>query len=95
MKKCTDCTRHIKTIVAQYQRRQPEIVETKLEILQKSWLRKKAEEIAFADRMDIKKFYCTEDCYGQKSSGAIELLTSSTLLTDKDAFLERRTDDTS
>ena len=58
-----------------------------------SWLSKKAEEIqSFADRKDMKKFHdALKTIYGPKRSGATQLLSAdeSTLLTDKDAILER------
>ena len=61
--------------------------------MQDSWLGKKAEEFqSFADRKDMKKFRdALNTIYGQKRSGATPLLSAdgSTLLTDKDAILER------
>ena len=64
--------------------------------MQDSWLRKKAEKIqSFADRMDMKKFHdALKTIYDPQSSGAIPLLSAdgSTLLTDKDAILERLTE---
>ena len=47
---------------------------------------------SFADRNDMKKFHdVLKTIYGPKSSGATTLLNAdgSTLLTDKDAILER------
>ena len=68
-------------------------VQTKLRDMQDSWLRKKTEEIqSFADRKDMKKFYdALKTIYGPKSSGATTLLSAdgNTLLTDKEAILER------
>ena len=56
-------------------------------------LSKKAEEIqSFADRKDTKKFHdALKTVYGQNCSEAISQLSAdgSTLLTDKDAILER------
>ena len=61
--------------------------------MQDSWLRKKTEEIqSFADRKDMKKFHdALKTIYGPKSSGATTLLSAdgNTLLTDKEAILER------
>ena len=61
--------------------------------MQDSCLSKKAEEIqSFADRKDMKKFYdALKTVYDPKSSGTTPLLSAdgSTLLTDKDAVLER------
>ena len=61
--------------------------------MQDTWLSKKAEEIqSFADREDMKKCHdALKTIYGPQSSGAIPLLSAdgSTLLTDKDAILER------
>ena len=68
-------------------------VQTKLRDMQDSWLRKKTEEIqSFADRKDMKKFHdALKTIYGPKSSGATTLLSAdgNTLLTDKEAILER------
>ena len=68
-------------------------VQTKLRDMQDSWLRKKTEEIqSFADRKDMKKFHdALKTIYGPKSSGATTLLSvaGNTLLTDKEAILER------
>ena len=68
-------------------------VQTKLRDMQDSWLRKKTEEIqSFADRKDMKKFHdALKTIYGPKSSGATTLLSADgkTLLTDKEAILER------
>ena len=68
-------------------------VQTKLRDMQDSWLRKKTEEIqSFADRNDMKKFHdALKTIYGPKSSGATTLLSAdgNTLLTDKEAILER------
>ena len=64
--------------------------------MQDSWLRKKAEEIlSFADQKDMKKFHdVLETSYCPKCTGATPLLSAdgSTLLTDKDAILERWTE---
>ena len=64
--------------------------------MQDSWLRKKTEEIqSFADRKDMKKFHdALKTIYGPKSSGATTSLSAdgSTLLTDKEAILERWTE---
>ena len=61
--------------------------------MQDSWMSKKAEEIeSFANRKDMKKFHdALKTVYGPKSSGTTPLLSAdgSTLLTDKDAILER------
>ena len=61
--------------------------------MQESWLRKKTEEIqSIVDRKDKRKFYdALKTIYGPKSSGAITLLSAvrNTLLTDKEAILER------
>ena len=68
-------------------------VQTKLRDMQDSWLRKKTEEIqSFANRKDMKKFHdALKTIYGPKSSGATTLLSANgnTLLTDKEAILER------
>ena len=68
-------------------------VQTKLRDMQDSWLTKKTEEIqSFADRKDMKKFHdALKTIYGPKSSGATTLLSAdgNTLLTDKEAILER------
>ena len=68
-------------------------VQTKLRDMQDSWLRKKTEEIqSFADRKDMKKFHdALKTIYGPKSSGVTTLLSAdgNTLLTDKEAILER------
>ena len=68
-------------------------VQNRLHDMQNSWLRKKAEESqSFADRKDMKKFHdALKAIYGPKSYGATPLLSSdgSTLLTDKDAILEK------
>ena len=67
-------------------------VQTKLRDMQDSWLRKKTEEIqSFADRKDMKKFHdALKTIYGPKSSGATLLSADgNTLLTDKEAILER------
>ena len=64
-------------------------VQTKLRDMQDSWLRAKTEETQyFADRKDMEKFH------GPMCSGATTLLSAdgSTLLTDKDAILERWTE---
>ena len=67
--------------------------QTKLRDMQDSWLRKKTEEIqSFADRKDMKKFHdALKTIYGPKSYGATTLLSAdgNTLLTDKEAILER------
>ena len=61
--------------------------------MQDSWLSKKAEEIqSFADRKDMNKRYdALKTIYGPKSSGTTPLFSAdgSTLLTDKNAILER------
>ena len=61
--------------------------------MQDSWLSKKALEIhSFADWKDMNKFHDSlKTIYGPESSGAIPLLSAdgSTLLTDKEAILER------
>ena len=68
-------------------------VQTKLRDMQDSWLRKKTAEIqSFADIKDMKKFHdALKTIYGPKSSGATTLLSAdgNTLLTDKEAILER------
>ena len=68
-------------------------VRNRLRDMQNSWLRKKAEEIqSFADRKDMKKFHeAVTTIYGPKRSGATQRLIAdgSTILTDKDATLER------
>ena len=68
-------------------------VQTKLRDMQDSWLRKKTEDIqSFADRKDMKKFHdALKTIYGPKSSGNTTLLSAdgNTLLTDKEAILER------
>ena len=71
-------------------------VQSRLRVIQDSWLSKKAKEIqSFADRKDMKKFhYALKTVYGPKRSGTIPLLSAdgSTLLTDKDAVLKRWTE---
>ena len=61
--------------------------------MQDTWLSKKAEEIqSFADLKDMKKSRdALKKVNGSKSSGATQVLSAdgSTLLTDKDAILER------
>ena len=61
--------------------------------MQDSWMRKKPEEKqSFAARKDMKKFHdAQKTIYGPKSSGVTKLLSAdgSTLLTDKEAILER------
>ena len=70
-----------------------DVCEMELRDIQDSWLRKKTEEIqSFADRKDMKKFHdALKTIYGPKSSGATTLLSAdgNTLLTDKEAILER------
>ena len=62
--------------------------------MQDSWLSKTADEIqSFADRKDMKKFFdALKTIYGPQSSGTTPLLSAdgTSLLTDKEAILERR-----
>ena len=64
--------------------------------MQDSWLSKKADEIQFfADRKDMKKLLdALKTIYGPQSSGTTPLLSAdrTTLLTDKEAILERWAD---
>ena len=68
-------------------------MQTKLREMQDSWLSKKADEIQqYADSNNSKRFYdARKTIYGPRSSGASSLLGAdgSTLLTDKNAILER------
>ena len=69
------------------------IVQNRLRDIQDSWLSKKAEKIQFfADRKDMKMLHdALKTVYCPKSFGAIPQLSAdeSTLLTVKDAILER------
>ena len=68
-------------------------VQNRLRKMQDALLNNTAEEIqSFADRKDRRKFNdALKIVYGPKSSGATPVLSAdgSTLLTDKDAILER------
>ena len=90
LKKNTNCTRHIKMILAQYPRKQTIATFVK----QDSWLRMKTDEIqSFADRKDLKKFHdALKTIYGPKTVGATTLLSAdgSTLLTDKNGISRQR-----
>ena len=68
-------------------------MQTKLREMQDYWLSKKADEIQqYAHNNNSKRFYdALKNIYGPRSSGASPLLGAdgSTVLTDKDAILER------
>ena len=68
-------------------------MQTKLGEMQDNWLSKKADDIQqYADSYNSKRFYdILMTIYGPRSSGASPLLSAdgSTVLTDKNAILER------